>query len=96
MKRNYLAVFLLPIPQHEHLQIVEVIRAASKGDFKQAFFGAFGGGYLFCSELHPWDLDFGKVLMNDDSLLIVELGEAFTHRNLRIAENWLKAHRVGK
>lgn len=92
MKRKFLALFILPVPEEEHAQIVEVIRHASKGDFKPAYFGAGGGGFLFTSDLMPWDIGFGKILMNNDSLLIVELGDLFAQRNLKVAENWLKAH----
>ncbi len=95
MRRNYLAVFVLPVPQREHAKIVDVIRDASGGDFKAAFFGTWGGGYLFSSELKPWEIGFGKVIMNDDSVLIVELGELFAQDNLRVSENWLKSH-LGK
>lgn len=91
MKRNFLAVFLLPAPQREHAQIVEIIRQASGGDFKSAFAGAQCIGYLFTSELKPWDISFGKVLMNNDSVLIIEVGELHAQQNLRVAENWLTA-----
>ena len=92
MKRNYLAIFLLPKPHREHGHLVEIIREVSGGEFKAAFVGAQCIGYVFASELLPWDIGFGKVLMNDDSVLIVELGELFAQQNLRVAENWLKAH----
>jgi len=35
MKRIYLAIFGLPKPQREHAQLVDVIRTASGGEFKQ-------------------------------------------------------------
>lgn len=96
MKHNFLAVFLLPVPQQEHREIVDVIRRVSDGDFKSAFVGAQCIAYVFASEVKPWDLGFGKVLMNNDSVLIVELGELYAQQNLRVAENWLAAHLPGR
>ena len=96
-RRTYLAVFILPVAKLEHRGIIDVIKKASGGDYTTAFIGASRGsncvGYLFRSHRLPWELSFSKVLMNDDSLLIVEVGEKFTHLNLGKAEAWLKSHR---
>lgn len=92
MLTKYLAVFLLPKPRPEHKQILDVIKEASGGDFKAAFVGSNCIGYLFKSNLLPWQISFSKILFNDDSVLIIEVGDSFSHQNLRVAENWLKAH----
>lgn len=92
--RRYLAVFILPEPEYEHKEIINIIKDISKGDYKAAFFGGKQCvGYLFTSETVPWEIPLGKVLMNNDSLLVIELGDLFEQRNLRVAENWLTAHR---
>jgi len=92
MLRTYLSVFLLPKPQQEHKEIINVIKAISRGDYKSAFVGSGAIGYLFTSEMLPWQISFSEVLMNDDSVLIVELGEKFVQCNLGAAEGWLKSH----
>lgn len=92
MSRTYLAVFLLPKPRPEHKQLADIIKDVSNGDCKAAFVGSGCIGYLFKSHLMPWQISFSKVLFNDDSSLIIEVGETFSHQNLRAAENWLKAH----
>lgn len=96
-RRTYLAVFILPVAKREHKGIISVIKDASGGDYKAAFIGASKGsncvGYLFTSHRLPWELSFSKVLLNDDSLLIVEVGEKFAHLNLGKAEAWLKSRR---
>lgn len=92
MKKTYLAVFLLPKPRREHAQIVDVINHASGGDYKSAFVGSNCIGYLFNTELELWQISFSTILLNDDSFLIIEAGQDFSHQNLRVAENWLKSH----
>lgn len=92
MRRTYLDVFLLPKPKPEHRGIVEVIRSVSGGDFKAAFVGSGAIGYVFTSESMPWQISFSKIIMNDDSVLITELGEKFAHQNLGAVEGWLKSH----
>lgn len=97
MRKTYLAVFVLPKPEPEHKRIVDVIKDVSGGDYKAAFFGgsdrgANCAGYLFTSELPAWKISFPKVLMNNDSVLIVELGGDFQHQNLGMAAAWLKSH----
>lgn len=52
MKRCYFALFNLPKPQREHARIVEVIRAASVGDFKQ-FIVPGGIAFVYESEELP-------------------------------------------
>lgn len=92
MQTNYLALFNLPKPQREHAQIINVLKDFSGGDYKMAFAGGTCVAYLFSSDKRLRDLSFAKIIMNDDTVLIVELGELFTHQNLRVAENWIAAH----
>lgn len=88
--KPYLAIFGLPKPTYEHAQIIEVIRAASKGDFKQ--FPIPGGmGFVFSSDTLPWNLSFDKILLNTDTVLITELTENITHRGFGAASGWLNA-----
>ena len=91
MKKPYLAIFGLPNPTYEHAKIVEVIRAASGGDFKQ--FPIPGGmGFVFTSEELPWNLSFDRILMNTDSVLVTEMGENITHRGFGAAAGWINSH----
>jgi hypothetical protein len=91
MKKPYFAIFGLPKPTYEHAKIVEVIRAASNGDFKQ--FPLPGGmGFVFTSEELPWNLSFDRILMNTDSKLIFEIGSNVTHQGYGAAAGWLNSH----
>lgn len=91
MPKPYLAIFGLPKPTYEHAQIVEVIRAASGGDFKQ--FPIPGGmGFVFMSETLPWNLSFGRILMNTDSVLITEMGKNIKHTGFGAAAGWINSH----
>lgn len=90
-KKPYLAIFGIPGPTSDHLKIVEVIRVASKGDFKQ--FPVPGGmGFMFTSEMPPWNLSFDRILLNADSKLIVEIGANVTHQGFGAAAGWLNSH----
>lgn len=92
MKKEYLAIFVLPKPTYEHAKIAEVIKEASKGDFKQ--FSLPGGiAYVFSSEIKPWNLTFSTILHNTDSVLIVEIGEEVTHGGFGAVSGWLNTHR---
>lgn len=93
MKRTYLAIFGLPKPQWEHAQIVEVILAAAVGgDFKQ--FPVPGGmGFMYESETLPWNMPFGRVLMNNDTSMIVEVGEKVSLTGYGAAAGWLNVRR---
>jgi len=91
MKKSYLAIFGLPKPTYEHAKIVEVIRAASGGDFKQ--FPVPGGmGFMFTSDELPWNLSFSTILMNTDSVLIAEIGTNIHHQGFGAAAGWLNSH----
>ncbi|MCK9382302.1 MAG: hypothetical protein M0P95_14720 [Sulfuritalea sp.] len=92
MRKMYLAVFLLPKPMPEHKGIVEVIRTVSGGDFKSAFVGSGAIGYVFTSEHLPWQIKFPRIIMNNDSFFISEIGKDFAHQNLGGVEGWLKSH----
>ena len=91
MKKPYLAIFALPKPTHEHAKIIEVIRVASSGDFKQ--FPIPGGiGFVFTTEQMPWHLSFDEILMNTDSMLITEMGENVANRGFGAAAGWINSH----
>lgn len=96
MRKSYIAVFLLPKPNIEHKGIVEVIRSVSGGDFKAAFVGTGTVGYVFTSEKLPWQIKFPRIIMNDDSYFIVEIGNDFSQQNLGAVENWMKSRRLNK
>ncbi|MFN3295218.1 hypothetical protein [Caldimonas sp.] len=92
MKRCYLAIFGLPKPQPEHAKIVEVIRAASGGEFKQ-FIVPGGIGFMYESEELPWNLSFSRILHNGDTKLIVEIGEKVLLEGYGAAQGWLNTRR---
>jgi hypothetical protein len=92
MIKLYFALFNLPKPTYEHAEIVEVIREVSSGDFKQ--FPVPGGiAYVFASETKPWNVGFGKILMNTDSVMIMEIGEETDLRGFGVMAGWLNSHR---
>ena len=92
MKRCYLAIFGLPKPQREHVGIVDVIRAASGGDFKQ-FLVPGGMAFMFESETLPWHLSFSQILHTGDTTLIVEVGENVLLDGYGAAAGWLNTRR---
>lgn len=93
--KEYLAVFSLPKANNEHAKIADVIRDASKGDFKQ--FPVPGGiAYVFASEVKPWNISFSKILMNTDSVFIMEIGEEFDMQGFGAMKGWLNSHRPYK
>lgn len=89
--KPYLAVFILPKPQREHAQIVDVIRAASAGDFKQFVFSG-GVAFVYMSATPPWQLSFSRIVHTEDSVLITELGTGITHQGFGAAAGWLNSH----
>lgn len=92
MRRCYFALFSLPKPQHEHGRIVDVVRAASGGDFKQ-FIVPGGIAFVYVSEELPWNLSFSQILHTGDSKLIVEIGEKVHMEGFGAAAGWLNAKR---
>lgn len=92
MKRIYLAIFGLPKPQREHAQIVDVIRAASGGEFKQ-FIVPGGIAFMYESEQLPWNISFSKILHTGDTKIIVEVGEKVLLEGFGSAEGWLNTRR---
>ena len=92
MRRCYLALFGLPKPQREHAKIIEVIRNASGGDFKQ-FIVPGGIGFMYESENLPWDLSFSQILHAGDTKLIVEIGEKVQLDGYGAAAGWLNTRR---
>lgn len=92
MKRCYFALFNLPKPQREHIRIVDVIRAASDGDFKQ-FVVSGGIAFVYESEHMPWDLSFSQILHTGDSKIIIEIGENLQIDGFGSAAGWLNAKR---
>lgn len=92
MTKPYIAIFLLPHPQREHAQIIDVIRAASAGDFKQFVF-AGGVAFVYTSTTPPWLLSFSKILHTGDSKLITELSpNGISHDGFGAAAGWLNSH----
>ena len=95
MKKEYFAIFNLPRPTYEHAKIVDVIRTISDGDFKQ-FPVAGGIAYVFSSDTKPWNVSFSKILLNTDSVAIMEIGEEFSHAGFGALAGWLNARRPRK
>lgn len=92
MKKQYFAIFNLPKPTYEHAQIAEVIKQVSAGDFRQ--FSVPGGiAYVFSSETRAWDISFSRILLNTDSVLIMEIGEEVIHSGFGSMSGWLNTHR---
>jgi len=92
MKRIYLAIFGLPKPQREHAQLVDVIRTASGGEFKQ-FIVPGGIAFMYESENLPWNLSFSKILHTGDTKIIMEVGERVLLEGFGAAEGWLNTRR---
>lgn len=92
---RYLAIFFLPVPQKEHVNIEKSVAYHSDGDYKLAFMNANRDGsgvigYLFSSNEMPWRMAFG--LLNGDTHLIVEVGEKYSEVGHNVAAAWLRAH----
>lgn len=93
MGRRFLAVFLLDKPQPEHARIKDAIAHHSDGDYKLAFtHGAGTVAYLFSSNTHPRDMGFG--VLNQDSYLVVEVGDVCSEQHLNVAASWIYDHRT--
>lgn len=91
MERCYFAFFGLPKPTYEHAQIVDVIREASGGDFKQ--FPIPGGiGFVFKSKTLPWNLNFSRILLNGDTRFITEISPIHYQDGFGAAAGWLNSH----
>ena len=91
MERCYFAFFGLPKPTYEHAKIVNVIREASNGDFKQ--FPIPGRmGFVFKSKTLPWNLGFGKILMNGDTRFITEISLIYYQEGFGSVAGWLNLH----
>ena len=73
-ERCYFAIFGLPKPHPEHAKLIDVVRDASGGDFKQ-FIVPGGVGFVYKSKVLPWNLGFGKVLLNGDTRFITEISQ---------------------
>lgn len=90
--RHFFAFFNLPRPQPEHRKIADVIREVSSGDFKIA---PVAGGIVavFTAKLRPWQIGFGTVLLNEDSLFITEIRPgSYSHRGFGAAGGWINSH----
>lgn len=95
MKKEYFALFSLPKPTYEHAKIADVIREVSGGEFKQ--FPAPGGiAYVFSSETKPWNLSFSTILLNTDSVMIIEIGEEVATSGFGAMAGWINARRPRK
>lgn len=87
-ERLYLALFLLPRAQPEHAKLIEVIKTVSLGDYKQ-FVIPGGIAYVYMSQTVPWDMPFGKILLNQDSYFITEMAGVWGQRGFGAVEGWL-------
>lgn len=95
--RKFLLVVLVPKKEPEHETIKRAVEHHSEGDFQLAFLQAgkkpdvpFVIGYLFTSEADPRNMGFG--LLNQDSFLLVELGDHYAEAQLSVAASWLRRH----
>ena len=51
-----------------------------------------GGYFLLKSRLYPSEISFSTALLNDDRLLIIEIGEHWGHTGWGLADGWLNAN----
>lgn len=87
----YLMLLNIRIPQAEHAKIQERLAEISNGSAKAVYFDKNGGAFLFMSELEPkqiYDRLCGA-LLNDDSYIIVELGDKWITFGQGAAAIWL-------
>lgn len=97
--KKYLAVFILPAPKPENARIRDALEYHSGGDFKMAFtYGAKGQssiiGYLFTTNKPLYEIGFGTAVLNEDSFLLLELGDLCAEQGLNVAYQWMQAHRA--
>lgn len=91
-EKCFVAIFNLPKPQPEHGKIKDVIREVSGGDFK--LFPLPGGiACVFTAKVKPWQIGFGTILLNTDSVLITEITPgSFSHSGFGAAGGWINSH----
>lgn len=99
--RKFLVIFVLPVAQAEHARIAAAVKDHSDGECQIAFTWAAPKpdksavvAYLFTSEIHPGDMGFG--LLNQDSFLLVELGDLCAEKGMNVAAAWMRRRRRQK
>lgn len=96
MTRKYLLIQCFKKPMPEHAAIENNLRSQAS-DVKLAFTApdnSGGGvvGYLFTTDAPLRDLAYGP-LMNEDRLLVVELGDRCLEQGMNVATAWIRSHR---
>jgi hypothetical protein len=82
---------LLPKPQPEHAKLVDAFKAVSGGDYKQ-FIITGGIAYAYKSRTVPWEMPFGRVILNQDSYFITEITGVWGQQGFGAIDGWLNAH----
>lgn len=90
-ERFYFALILLPKAQPEHARLIEAIKTASAGTYKQ-FVIPGGVIYVYKSTTVPWEMPFGKILLNQDSYFITDMTGVWGHQGFGAIEGWLNTH----
>ena len=94
--RCYLLLLKLAFNDAEHTQIPDALRQASDGRYKPVYSDKQrGGAFLLQSRYRADEIagHFGKILMNDDQYLIIEVGpDWWVSRNQSAAQGWLHTH----
>jgi len=93
--KQYVLFITLGERQPEHSQLPNALRAASNDRFK-AIPTPAGLLVFMDSELWPIEIagHFGKILLNQDSYVILELGKDWwVSKNQSAAQGWLNTHR---
>lgn len=92
IERAYLMLLNIKIPQVEHAKIQSKLSEISSGTSKAVYFDRNGGAFLFLSRLVPRQIydRLTGILLNDDTYIIVELGEKWITFGHGSAAAWLQ------
>lgn len=93
-EKPYLMLLNIKNPLPEHAKIKTTLDSISNGTAKAAYFDKNGGAFLFTSKLNTGQIHgrFDGVLLNDDTYLIVELGQDWYTFGHNAAAGWLRNH----
>jgi hypothetical protein len=92
--RVYLLAISIGSPMPEHAEIPRILKELSGGDFRSLRFGGRGSLILLRCGWRAAEIagSFAKVLLNEDQILVTEVGsDWWAGENLSAAQNWLSS-----
>ena len=96
--RKYLVIFMFPTMKKENAWVKDALESHSGGDFKMVF--TYGikeqpsiVGFFFTTSKPHFEIRFGNSVLNEDSYLLVEVGDRCSEQNLNVAYQWMQSHK---